>query len=195
MLSLNRPRHFSVLVLFLISNLVSGQFQSSILHFDDSSRLVYHSDKDGNRIPDFSHAGYKNGEVDIPEVPVVLEIGPIEGDNTAHIQTAIDQVSGLSLDEHGFRGTLLLKPGLYPIHGVIYIESSGVVLRGSGEGTSSTDNTILQGKFDSPHQRTLIVIGGNEKTRWRDEVSGSRVNITSEYLPAGSRTIEVEEAS
>ncbi len=110
MLSLNRPLHLSVLLLFLISNLVSGQYQSSILHFDDSSRLVYHSDNDGNRIPDFSHAGYKNGEVDIPEVSVVLEIGPIQGDNTAHIQSAIDQVSGLSLNENGFRGTLLLKP-------------------------------------------------------------------------------------
>jgi len=194
-ISLNRPWHLSVLLLFLISNLVSGQYQSSILHFNDSSRLVYHSDNDGNRIPDFSHAGYKNGEADIPEVPVVLEIGPVQGDNTAHIQTAIDQVSGLSPDENGFRGTILLKPGLYPIHGVIYIKSSGVVLRGSGEGTSTADNTILLGKFDTPHQRTLIVIGGNEKTRWRDEVPGSRVNITSEYVPAGSRTIKVEDAS
>jgi hypothetical protein len=84
---------------------------------------------------------------------------------------------------------------LYPIHGVIYIQSSGVVLRGSGEGTSTTDNTILLGKFDTPHQRTLIVFGGNEKTRWRDEVPGSRVNITNEYVPAGSRTLEVEDAS
>ena len=182
-------------LLLLISNLVSGQYQSSIVHFDDSSRLVYHSDKDGNRIPDFSHAGYKNGEVDIPILSVVLEIGPIEGDNTAHIQSAIDQVSGLPFDENGFRGALLLKPGLYPVHGIIYISSSGVVLRGSGEGSSSTDNTILQGKGDTPHQRSLIVIGGNEKTRWRDDVPGSRVDITSEYVPAGSRTIEVEDAS
>jgi len=192
---LNRSRYLFLLLPILISNLVSGQYQSSILHFDDSSRLVYHSDKDGNRIPDFSHAGYKNGEVDIPELPVVLEISPIEGDNTAHIQSAIDQVSGLALDKNGFRGALLLKPGLYPVHGVIYINSSGVVLRGSGEGSSSTDNTILQGRYDTPHQRTLIVIGGNEKTRWRDEVPGSRVNIASEYVPAGSRTIEVEDAS
>jgi hypothetical protein len=179
----------------LISNLVSGQYQSSILHFDDSSRLVYHSDKDGNRIPDFSHAGYKNGEVDLPEVPAVLEIGPIQGDNTAHIQLAIDEVSNMSQDEDGFRGSVLLKPGIYPIHGVIYIKSSGVVLRGSGDGAGTADNTILLGKFDTPHQRTLIVIGGNEKTRWRDEVPGSRVNIANEYVPAGSRSIEVEDAS
>lgn len=195
MLSLHRPWHLSVLLLVLISNLASGQYQSTIVHFNDSSRLVYHSDMDGNRVPDFSHAGYKSGEVDIPEVPVVLEIGPIGGDNTAHIQSAIDQVSGMEEDENGVRGTVLLKPGLYPIHGVIHINSSGIVLRGSGEGTDTADNTILQGKYDIPHQRTLIVIGGNEKTRWRDEVPGSRVNITSEYIPAGSRTIEVEDAS
>jgi hypothetical protein len=182
-------------LLLLLANLASGQFQSSILHYDDSSRLVYHSDPDGYRIPDFSHAGYRNGEADLPEMPVVLEIGPVAGDNTSHIQAAIDQVSSLTPDTNGFRGALQLKPGLYPIHGVLYINTSGMVLRGSGEGTGSTENTILQGMGDAPHQRTLIVIGGNEKTRWRDEVPGSRMNVTSEYVPAGSRTIEVEDAS
>ncbi len=193
--TLNRSRCIFVGLLLFISNLVSGQYQSSILHFDDSNRLVYHSDGNGNRIPDFSYAGYRNGEADLPVVPVVLEIDPIPGDNTAHIQAAIDSVSGLPLDENGFRGTLLLKPGLYPVHGIIYMNSSGVVLRGSGEDSGSTDNTILQGKYDSPHRRTLIVIGGNVKSKWRNEVPGSRVNITSEYVPAGSHTFEVEDAS
>jgi hypothetical protein len=153
-------------------------------------RLVYHSDKDGNRIPDFSHAGYKNGEVGLPEVPVVLELSPISGDNTAHIQAGIDQVSALQLDENGFRGTVLLKPGLYPIHGTLYMKSSGVVLRGSGEGDDIATNTILQGKGTS--RRTLILIGYGTNSKWGSK-TGSNVNITSEYIPVGSRTFEVEE--
>ncbi len=181
------------LVIFLfISILAPAQWQSSILHYNDSNRLVYHSDEDGNRIPDFSHAGYKNGEAELPVLPVVLEIGAIPGDNTAHIQAAIDSVSSLPLDSNGHRGALLLKAGLYPLHGVLKIKQSGVVLRGSGEGGDST-STIVLGK--GTDRRTLIEIGGKDVSKWRAEVSGSRQNISSLYIPAGSRTFEVADAS
>jgi len=172
---------------------VFGQYQSSILHFDDNNRLVYHSDEDGNRIPDFSHAGYRNGEFELPVLPVLLEIGPISGDNTVHIQSAIDQVSELPLDENGFRGAVLLKPGLYPIYGTLYIKHSGVVLRGSGQGDDPAVNSIIKG--EGTDRRTLIEIGGNNISKWRSEVPGSRVDITSEYVPARSRTFEVADAS
>lgn len=179
--------------LIMISNQLSAQYQSAVLHYNENMRLVYHSDVVGNRIPDYSHAGYKGGGVDIPEVESVLEISPIPGDNTAHIQSAIDAVSAMSVNSNGFRGAVLLKPGLYPIYGTIYIKKSGVVLRGSGDGSTSSDNTIIQGK--GTDKRTLVVIGGNDISLWRDAVAGSRVNITSEYLPVGSRTIEVEDAT
>lgn len=174
---------------------VSHQNQSSLLQVDDNNRLVYHSDEKGNHIPDFSHAGYKNGGVELPDVPVFLEVDPIPGDNTAHIQAAIDNVSKLPLDENGFRGAILLKSGLYPVHGTLYIRHSGVVLRGSGEISKSESYTTIQGMGNSPEQRTLIVIGSNGESSWDDEVPGSRVAITSEYVPAGSRTFEVEDAS
>ncbi|MCF8380395.1 MAG: DNRLRE domain-containing protein [Bacteroidales bacterium] len=182
-----------VFSLILIPNQLSAQYQSTILHYDDNMRLVYHSDEDGNRIPDFSHAGYRGGGVDIPVVETVLEISPITGDNTAHIQAAIDNVSAMTLNSNGFRGAVLLKPGLYPIDGTIYIKKSGVVLRGSGDGPTPIDNTIIIGR--GTDKRTLVVIGGNDISLWKEEVPGSRVNITSEYLPVGSRTIEVENAS
>ncbi|HMB98292.1 MAG TPA: hypothetical protein VKM36_07405, partial [Balneolaceae bacterium] len=44
----------------------------------DGSRLVYFSDAENNRIPDYSHAGYRGGGVNLPNVPVKIEIGPIE---------------------------------------------------------------------------------------------------------------------
>lgn len=70
----------------LVTSCMSGQFQSSILHLNANNRLVYHSDEDGNRILDFSHAGYKKGEVDLPVLPNVLKVSLVKSDNTAHVQ-------------------------------------------------------------------------------------------------------------
>ncbi len=83
----------------VISNLAIAQNQSKLLNFDEDMRLVYYSDTNGNHIPDFSHAGYKNGEVELPEVHSVLTVSPVEGDNTAHIQAAIDKVSAMPLNQ------------------------------------------------------------------------------------------------
>ncbi len=179
-------------LLLLISSLAVAQFQSSILYHDANNRLVYHSDKDGNRIPDFSYAGYKNGEAELPELPVVLEIEPISGDNTAYIQAALNQVSNRSIDDDGFRGAVLLKPGNYPIHKTLYIRKSGVVLRGSGEGNDPKVDTILQGI--GTDRRILIEIGYSSNSKWGSR-SGSKVNITSDYIPVGSHTFEVQNAS
>src|SRR5438445_4625947 len=49
-------------------------------------RLVYESDARGNRVPDFSHAGYGGGGVAIPEAPVKVRVPAAAGDATARIQ-------------------------------------------------------------------------------------------------------------
>jgi len=36
------------------------------------------------------YRSYQNGEVDLPELPVILELNPIAGNDTAHIQSAVD---------------------------------------------------------------------------------------------------------
>ena len=64
------------------------------------------------------------------------------GDNTAHIQAAIDEVEALTLNANGHRGTLLLLPGEYPVSGELIINRSGVVLRGSGDGENATTNNF-----------------------------------------------------
>tara|TARA_B100000809_G_scaffold48251_1_gene42956 strand:+ start:11111 stop:14068 length:2958 start_codon:yes stop_codon:yes gene_type:complete len=179
----------------LISNVCFAQYQSSILHYNEDDRLVYHSDKDGNRITDFSHVGYKNGEAALPIVPVVLQINPILGDNTAHIQAAINQVEAMPLDQNGHRGALLLGPGNYSVYGTLYVNRSGVTLRGSGDGENPATNTIIRGVGNTPNKRTLIVIGTNKRTGFGGRVSGTTQNITSEYIPVGSRTITVADAS
>src|SRR5262249_14580958 len=57
-----------------------NQWQSSQV-FYSSGRLTYVKDWEGNRIPDYSYAGYRYGEVPIPSVPEVMRISPVGGDN------------------------------------------------------------------------------------------------------------------
>src|SRR6188508_290625 len=103
-----------------------------------AGRLVYVPDEQGNTIHDASHAGYRGGGVAIPTVPVREAIWPAAGDNTAHIQAAIDKVSSRPLDAAGFRGAVLLKAGYYRAAGPLKIQASGVVLRGEGMGDTGT---------------------------------------------------------
>jgi len=168
-----------------------GQMPSSIVYEDAAGHLRYETDAQHNRIADFSHAGYRGGGVSIPGYPVVQTIQPVVGDNTAHIQAAIDQVSALTPDANGVRGALLLDAGTYRIDGTLSITSSGVVLRGVGQGSDPLTSTILQGAGDTPHQRNLINIGDGSSASWTRAQAGTRTDIVSPYIPAGSRTLEV----
>lgn len=81
----------SIIVLFSVFSCFA-QWQSELLKQNADGSLVYYADSDGFKIPDFSHAGYMGGGVEIPDVAVVKTISPVSGDNTAHIQAAIDEV-------------------------------------------------------------------------------------------------------
>ena len=67
-------------------------------------KLIYVADSLGNKIPDFSNAGYKGGGITIPYVPVKATVWPIAGDNSDKIQKVIDSVSVLPPDAYGFSG-------------------------------------------------------------------------------------------
>jgi beta-galactosidase len=110
---------------------VAEQSRSEWVYPGPDGKLIYKTTSAGDRIMDFSCAGYMGGGVALPEVPVKATVTPVEGDNTAAIQEAIDKVSAMSL-EKGFRGAVLLGPGDYNCSGTISIRASGVVLRGSG---------------------------------------------------------------
>lgn len=100
----------AVLLLLPSPSLALG-WESSIVYHDSSSRLVYESDDKGNRIVDFSHAGYKGGTVPLPQIAVAVTISPVSGDNTANIQNAIDAVAALTLNASGHRGCSLAYEG------------------------------------------------------------------------------------
>ena len=161
---------------------VTAQGTSIWVFPDDAGRLQYRVDARGNRIMDFSHAGYKGGGVRIPDVRVARTVTPVEGDNTAQIQTAIDEVSKLAPDTDGFRGAVLLERGTYDVAGNLRVDTSGIVLRGSGSGVNGTVLRVT----GSPHR--VFTIGGTGT--WRP-VEGS-VRVTDRYVPAGARGFSVE---
>jgi hypothetical protein len=171
----------------------SGQeWQSSRVFVDPvTDRLEYTRDGAGNRIPDFSYAGFRGGVEAPPTVPAVRSLTPVAGDNTPRIQAVLDTIAALTPDSRGIRGALLLAPGTYEIHGTLRITGSGVILRGSGDGADPAFNTILLGKGDSPHQRTVLVAGGGSSTHWKEAVSGTTTAILDDTVHVGAQRFRV----
>jgi hypothetical protein len=169
-----------------------GGWESSIVSYGTDGKLVYQTDGEGNRVPDFSYAGYQYG-AEPPVVPEVLRIdAPGGGDDTKKIQDGIDQVGQKPLGADGFRGALVLGPGTYKLNGVVTVNHDGVVLRGSGHGADPGKDTILltpTGKVDA-----RLVLGAGRATGW-SAVAGSSVNVTTKFVGVGSRTLDVAEAS
>ncbi|WP_082053585.1 immunoglobulin-like domain-containing protein [Gordoniibacillus kamchatkensis] len=161
--------------------------QSAVAFLNAQGSMQYVPDYKGNRVLDFSNSGYMGGGVKIPSVPAVKTIQPVDGDNTAAIQAAIDEVSQMPPQANGFRGTLLLKKGTYPVSGTLHINTGGVVLRGEGNGA---DGTVLYGT--GTKARNLIEIGS---TTGPAADSSSAVEVTDLYVPSGARSFHVKDAS
>ena len=144
-------RRLGFLMCLLCSVFTMAQQQiikSKWVYTDGTGKLIYKQTKKGDRIADFSFAGYKGGGVTLPYIPAKLTVHPL-GDNedcTNHIQKAIDIVSELPQNAHGFRGAVLLAPGHYVCNGSLQIKADGVVLRGSGSDPSGSVIVMAGGK-------------------------------------------------
>lgn len=158
----------------------------SLVYFGDDAKLAYTVDSGGNRVPDFSRCGYMGGGVKIPDVSVVSTLTPIDGsrDDTARIQSAIDKLSGSRADKNGFRGTLLLKRGVYRVSGTLQIAESGLVLR--GEGARAAGTVIIA---TGTNKRALIQVGSGGPGK---EIAGSRSVIADDFVPVGANRLRVE---
>jgi hypothetical protein len=192
---MNSKQLYLVLLYTLLCTIVIAQQTTQRALQKDNDLMEYTPDKQYNYIVDFSYAGYRNGNEAIPRVSVVKIIQPVSGDNTQHIQDAIDEMATLPLGANGIRGALLLEEGMYEVKGVLRIDAAGIVLRGVGEGNDPTVNTVLEATGNSPTKRSLIVVGTEEHDEWEESVVGTRTNITSSFLPAGARSLEVEDVS
>jgi hypothetical protein len=147
-------------------------------------KLVYTHTAKGDRIPDFSYAGYEGGGVALPNVPAKRTVAPSGSDDTTSIQAAIDAVSALPL-VNGSRGAVELAAGDFHCAHPLVISASGVVLRGAGSGSSGTTIEMT----GSPHQ-ALRIMGQLQQT-----ATGVSTFVTDAYVPAGAITLPVADAS
>jgi hypothetical protein len=166
---------------------------TTLVYPGTNGKLVYIADSLGNKIPDFSNAGYKGGGVSIPYVAVKETVWPVLGDNSVNIQAAIDRVSAMSPDVSGYRGAVLLKMGIYNLEKPIYIKASGVVLRGEG---MSEIGTILIGKLPKEGQgrsfgRSALVNVEGTALKLQEE---TKQVISDNYVPVGTRSFNVVSA-
>jgi len=177
------------LFLICLISSISATAQSSNLVFLDNGSLSYvpfameGQTNDVNVIPDFSYAGYRGGGVAIPTAPVVQTLSPSGGDDTPAIQAAIDYAESLPLDGNGFRGAVFLTAGRYNVD-QLYIEESGVVLRGEGQGVNGT---VLFAQLQTQHD--VITIQG--RGGGFDRQGTSQERITTSYVPLGSTSFNI----
>jgi hypothetical protein len=169
-----------------------GDWVSSRVSYGSDGKLAYTVDAEKNRIPDFSYAGYRYGAVEPPAIAQVATLSPTSGDQTNRIQQALDAVGARTPDGNGFRGALVLAPGRYQVDGTVRVSQSGVVLRGAGDGSDETRATILVAHGDSPHQRSVVVVGSGNGSPWK---RGAGTEISDGFLGVGALTVTVKDAS
>jgi hypothetical protein len=144
--------------------LVTGAAQAGLSHLWGEQGELW--DPLG-RLPDFSYAGYAQGELNIPKVPVetnVTKFGAVgDGltDDTAAFQAAIDATD---------RGAIFIPEGTFRIEGQLTINKSLILLRGAGP-----DKTIL----DFPNSLTDL-FGSAPQWSW----NGGLIEVK----PTGSST-------
>ncbi len=155
-------------------------------------KLAYKTTQAGDRIMDFSHAGYLGGGVALPEVPVKVTVQPVEGDNTANIQEAIDKVSALE-PEGPFRGAVLLAPGDYTCSDTISIRTDGVVVRGSGSGAGGSTIKMTGGRHTALSVGRLR--GRRRESDSGEETRQAQTQIADAYVPSGATLFHVANAS
>jgi hypothetical protein len=143
---------FILLFVFFISSaqLSLAQMWSSSLY--PSNWEPGFKDAQGRFLHDFSYAGYRNGEVGIPNVipgqtyNVVQQFGADPSgklDSTAAIQAAINTAANAG------GGVVFIPAGYYRINGELSITRSGVVIRGAGPGL--TKLRFTSSKSGIPH--------------------------------------------
>ncbi len=185
-------------VLTAVSLASTPQFPVPLTINPDHS-ITYHPLPNGDRIPDFSTVGYNYGNTPLPDepggyqVPVVVTLEPLPGDQTDRIQAAVDFIATRPL-VNGFRGALLLKAGRWEIHSVnrITVRTSGIVIRGEGDHPLTGTRLYAVGTTNEANTRNsrnsrLIAFQGNSNT----VNTSARTNVDAVYVPAGTNVIPI----
>jgi hypothetical protein len=197
-------------VLCLSFTVAAQSATSEWAHPGADGKLVYKTTPAGDRIMDFSAAGYMGGGVALPDVPAAVRVQPIGGgkDDSAAIQAAIDRVATMPIKD-GFRGAVELAPGSFTCGSALDITTSGIVLRGGGSGTDGTTIHMV-----GPKHRAIVI--GSERGRQRAEerppndddpapgveptstttaeFTAAQTKIADAYVPEGTNSFTVADA-
>lgn len=191
---MNKPVIAFLLAVNFIAATTTTAQQSEWVKYDRNGKLAYKATANGDRIMDFSHAGYKGGGVALPSVATTIKVKPSgTADDTQTIQNAIDQVAKMPL-KNGFRGAVELAAGTFTCASSIILSESGIVLRGNG---NEKNGTTIKMTGD-PH--TAIVIGrGNTKialgsTEDKEQLALANTRLANAYVPAGTSVFNVADA-
>ena len=191
---MNRICNIFLFSVFLGIAINADAQQSQWVRMTPDGALTYKTLPQGDRIMDFSGAGYMGGGVAFPNVPVKKTVRPpADGtDATDIIQAAVDAVASLPL-ENGFRGAVLLEPGDYHCNREILISESGVVLRGSG--SEGKNASIIRMYGDKKHP-AINISSDNARRSGRGgsgavDSNGIRTTVVDDYVPSGTNTVKV----
>lgn len=129
---------------------------------------------------DYSTCGYHASEKAIPAVPVSIFVAWQEGDCSALIQQAIDEVARQKPDQNGHRGCVLLGEGVFKISKAIRMTTSGVVLRGADK-----QKTVIL-KTGAGRGAAIYIEGRGSTTE------GDPIAVTDEKVAAGSKQLTLK---
>ena len=151
-------------------------------------KLVYNTYNEyGDKLTDFSYAGFYQGEYEIPDsskIKIAATIEPSKNknvDDTERIQKVIDEVYDNSPNTY-FK-VIKLKAGKYNINKNGLRIKSGIILSGEGQGPTGT---ILFAT--DKEQYTVVRIAGLPSTK-----IGDNHYVTDSYIPSGSNTITLSD--
>ena len=192
------------LIVLSVQQLAAQEIPCSLV--GNGPQLRYGTTSRGDRMCDFSHAGYRGGGVALPAVAEKVKVAPAQGDCSDKIQAAIDKVSAMPLG-NGLRGAVVLAPGTYKCSKTLNLHTSGVVLRGSGTGI---DGSVIQ-MTDAPHPCIVIgtlsdaqgadargVKGKKKSKKKRDSAEGKSspgftTEIADDYVPSGATSLNLKQ--
>lgn len=145
---------------------------------------------------DYSTCGYRGSDVAIPDVGNVVAVKSSDGDCTAKLQRAIDEVSARKADKNGFRGAVLLGEGVYSIADALRISVSGIVIRGCDKHKTIIRKTgadrgallYIEGRERYDYRDTLDIVGNVKAGEVRFTVNGAdkihRGDVISIFRPS-----------
>ena len=150
---------------------------------NDDGTLRYAVDRStGAVLPETSRVGYRGGDAPLPELPVHQVLAPSGGDDTALLQAAINAVSARPADANGWRGRLVLAPGVFRVNRTLLVAKNGVVV----EGTASVGP-----------QATTVKVTGSATVLFYVRGSGNAVTEGDAHVvarlpvPAGRRQLNL----